>query len=485
MYTAFLAVLIIFGTIVFSNSIVNAESEGWVYSNNMWTYYQDGAQVQEGWVKDGKGWGYIQKGCLVQEGWVKDDQGWSYIQSGYLVQEGWVKDSKGWGYLQNGCLMQEGWVSDSEGLRYIKDGYLMQEGWAKDSKGWRYIKDGLLVQEGWARDSNGWGYIQNGYLRKASMWAVDSKGWQHIDNSGYWDGQTIGAVAAVGTPAKPTDNVSGNIKISFIDVGQAESILIQQGSYTMLIDAGYDTNAASVKDYISQQGINQLDYVIASHPHEDHIGGLSYILNSFKIGKIFMPKATDNTQAFEDFMSTVKNKNMTITTPVPGSTFKLGEAVCTVLGPVNTDVNDLNTYSIVIKITYGKNSFLLTGDAVESNEVAMIDAGYDVSADVLKVGHHGVYTSTSQVFLDKVNPKYAVISVGKGNLNGPPAPEVLTRLFNKEISTFRTDMNGTIVCTSDGNNITFNMKPVDLAEILKLKDIQITNMDLNRIKHNI
>ena len=414
----------------------------------------------------------------MQEGWAKDSEGLKYIRDGRLMQEGWAQDTQGWVYIKDGSIMQEGWTKDFAGLRYIKDGHLMQEGWVKDSEGLRYIKDGYLIQEGWAQNSGNWGYIQNGYLVKVPMWVVDSKGWEHISNNGYWDGQTITAVPEISTQFTPPAVVSGDIKISFINVGQAEAILIQQGSYSMLIDAGYEANALSVKNYISEQGINQLDYVIATHPHEDHVGGLGYIINSFKIGKIYMPKVSDNTQAFEDFMSSVKNKNMTITTPVPGSTFKLGEAICTILGPVNADANDLNTYSIVMKITYGKNTFLLTGDAVESNEMAMIEAGYDLSADVLKVGHHGVYNATSQAFLNKVNPKYAVISVGAGNLNGPPAPEVLIKLLNKEISTFRTDLNGTIVCTSDGNNITFNTKPVNLAECLKINDVQITNIDI-------
>lgn len=253
--------------------------------------------------------------------------------------------------------------------------------------------------------------------------------------------------------------VSGQLKIHYINVGQADSVLIQQGSQSMLIDAGNNADSDTVKNYISQQGITQLDYVVGTHPHEDHIGGLDYVINSFKIGKIYMPKATSTTKTFQDVVTAIKNKGMTATVPTPGETFKLGEANCTILGPINSKDDDLNTYSIVIKIVFGNNKFMFTGDAQASNEQDMIEKGYDLSADVLKVGHHGSHTSTSQAFLDKVNPAYAVISVGKGNDYGHPHKEVMERLQAKGIKAYRTDESGNIVCTSDGKNISFSCNP--------------------------
>lgn len=250
--------------------------------------------------------------------------------------------------------------------------------------------------------------------------------------------------------------VNGQLKISYIDVGQADSILIQQGSSSMLIDAGNNADAQKVKNYISSEGITKLDYVVGTHPHEDHIGGMDYVINSFEIGKIYMPKATSTTKTFKDVVTAIKNKGMKATVPTPGETFKLGDAECTVLGPINSNAGDLNSYSIVLKIVYGNNKFLFTGDAQVSNEQDMINKGYDLSADVLKVGHHGSHTSTCQQFLDKVNPKYAVISVGKDNDYGHPHKETMDRLQAKNITIYRTDESGTIVCTSDGSNIKFS-----------------------------
>lgn len=255
--------------------------------------------------------------------------------------------------------------------------------------------------------------------------------------------------------------VRGQLKVSYINVGQADSILIQQGSQAMLIDAGNNGDSKTVAKYISDQGVTKLDFLVGTHPHEDHIGGMDYIINNFQIGKIYMPKVTANTKTFKDVATAIKNKGMKATVPTLGETFKLGDANCTILGPINSDTKDLNSYSIVIKIVFGNNKFLFTGDAQTSNESDMINKGYDLSADVLKVGHHGSHTSTSDAFLAKVNPKYAVISCGKGNDYGHPHKETMDRLKAKGIPVYRTDECGTIVAISDGKGITFNCSPGD------------------------
>jgi len=153
-------------------------------------------------------------------------------------------------------------------------------------------------------------------------------------------------------------SVSGELKVHYINVGQADSILIQQGNNSMLIDAGNNGDSETVKNYISNQGITKLDYVIGTHPHEDHIGGLDYVINSFEIGNIYMPKATSTTKTFKDVVSAIKNKGMQITTPVPGDSFKLGQADCKILAPNSASYEDLNNYSIVIKVTFGNNTFM-------------------------------------------------------------------------------------------------------------------------------
>lgn len=253
------------------------------------------------------------------------------------------------------------------------------------------------------------------------------------------------------------DSLKGNLKVHFIDVGQADSILIQAPTgENMLIDAGNNTDSDLIVNYLKTQGVNKLDYVIGTHPHEDHIGGLDVAINTFEIGKVIMPKASTTTKTFEDVLNAIKSKNLKITTPVSGDTFDLGQAKCTILAPNSNTYEELNNYSVVLKLEYGNTAFLFTGDAEDISENEMINKGYNLSADVLKVGHHGSNTSTTESFLKAVSPKYAVISVGKDNKYGHPDNEVLERLANANIQVYRTDEVGTILVTSDGENITID-----------------------------
>ncbi|MEQ8235176.1 MAG: MBL fold metallo-hydrolase [Syntrophomonadaceae bacterium] len=253
--------------------------------------------------------------------------------------------------------------------------------------------------------------------------------------------------------------VDGQLKVHYLDVGQADSIIIQNGTHAMLIDAGNNDDASFVTGYIEQQGIKELEYVVGTHPHEDHIGGLDTVINSFPIGKIYIPKATNTTVTFQDVVVAIQNKGMKATSPVPGDSFTLGDANCTILAPNSSSYQDLNNYSIVIKLSFGNTSFLFNGDAEDIPEREIIAKGFDVSANVLKIGHHGSNSATSTTFLSKVNPQYAVISVGAGNSYGHPTQETLLKLQNSGIKVFRTDVNGTIIATSDGKTISFNCNP--------------------------
>lgn len=259
----------------------------------------------------------------------------------------------------------------------------------------------------------------------------------------------------------PSSNIGGEVKtgqlkVHFIDVGQADCILVEQGSQSMLIDAGNKDDGDAVIKYIKQQGIDQFDYVVGTHPHEDHIGGMAAVIKAFKVDKVYLPKVTHTSAAFESMVSAIKNQGLKATAPVPGSSFKLGEATCTILAPNGTAYDELNNYSIVIKMVYSETSFLFTGDAEAVSEEEMLNKGYDLSADVLKVGHHGSATSTSTAFLNAVNPKYAVISLGKNNSYGFPHRETMSKLKNKSIMVYRTDESGTVVAVSDGKTITFS-----------------------------
>lgn len=258
-------------------------------------------------------------------------------------------------------------------------------------------------------------------------------------------------------------NSKGELKVHYIDVGQADSILLQQGSNSMLIDAGNNPDSNLIKKYITDQGITKLNFVVGTHPHEDHIGGLDYVINSFQVGKIYMPKRTATTKTFEDVINAIKNKGLKVTAPTPGESFKLGEATCTILAPNGSGYEDINNESIVIKVNFGSSSFLFTGDGEDISEKEMLSKGFDIKSDVLKIGHHGSASSTTQEFLEKVSPKYAVVSVGVDNSYGHPHKETMDRLKSKDISVYRTDESGTIIATSNGKDITFNAKPGSYA----------------------
>lgn len=250
-----------------------------------------------------------------------------------------------------------------------------------------------------------------------------------------------------------------DLKVHFIDVGQADSILIENKGNTMLIDAGNNGDADLVIDYLRKNGIKRLDHVIGTHPHEDHIGGLDGVIDSFDIGKVYMPKVSHTTKTFKDVINSIKAKKLKITTPMVGSKLSIGEAEAVILAPNNREYNELNNYSIVIKVKYGDTSYLFTGDAEDDSEKEMLKKGLDLSANVLKAGHHGSHSSTSGEFLKAVNPKYAVIMCEKNNDYGHPHKEIMDKFKGRNIPVYRTDESGTIVSISDGKTIKFNVDP--------------------------
>ena len=256
------------------------------------------------------------------------------------------------------------------------------------------------------------------------------------------------------TPNTPVPVPLGTtLKVTFLDVGQADCVIIQVGDKNMLIDAGTNAAANQVVSAIKNLGISRLDFVVGTHPHEDHIGGLDAVINTFEIGGLIMPKVSATTQTFNDVLLAIQKKGLIVTTPVPGSTFNLGQAKCTILAPNSQSYSDVNSYSVVIKLEYGNVSFLFTGDAHADSEKEMLAKGYNLKADVLKVGHHGSNTSSSIAFFQAVSPKYAVISVGVGNSYGHPNPVALTNLAAIGAKVYRTDLNGSVVITTDGTNI--------------------------------
>ena len=254
------------------------------------------------------------------------------------------------------------------------------------------------------------------------------------------------------------------LRVHFIDVGQGDAILIQFPSgQNMLIDAGEDENI--VASYIASQGIIRLDHVIATHPHADHIGGMAKVIKSFEIAKIYMPRTTHTTRTYENLLLAIKDKGLKITTAKAGLDIDVGDGIEAKLVAPNSDsYQNLNDYSAVLRLVYGNTSFIFTGDTESVSELEMINSGYSLKSDVLKVGHHGSSTSTTPAFLNAVSPKYAVISCGKDNSYGHPHQEVITRLNNTGVIIYRTDESGTIIAESDGSTITFDKEPSEIKE---------------------
>lgn len=249
------------------------------------------------------------------------------------------------------------------------------------------------------------------------------------------------------------------LEVTFIDVGQADSILLENEGHYMLVDAGNNEDGPKLVNYFKNQNIHQFDYVIGTHPHEDHIGGLDNIIEDFDINTFYMPDVITTTKTFEDVLDALGEKNMTLSIPKTNATFKLGDATVKVLYVGTEDESDLNDTSIVLKVTYQNVSFLLTGDASTKVEEKLNPA--DLESTVLKVGHHGSSTATNEKFLNTVNPKYAIISVGENNQYEHPHTTVLNTLAAHNITTYRTDQDGTIKVITDGTNIEINTSKTD------------------------
>ena len=248
---------------------------------------------------------------------------------------------------------------------------------------------------------------------------------------------------------KKTDsNNTDVVKVEYIDVGQADAILIENNKKYMLIDAGNNEDGDLLVNYFKDKNITDFEYVVATHPHEDHIGGMDNIIKNFNIKNYYMPDCYTTTKTFEELLDALEEKNLSFETPDIDSEFLLGDALFKVLY-TGTDKRDLNNTSIVLRMTYKDVSFMFTGDATNVTEKKIL--AKDLQSDVLKVGHHGSQYSTSKNFLDKVNPKYAIISVGTGNVYDHPKDITLNKL--KGIEVHRTDKEGTIRVISDGKNI--------------------------------
>lgn len=251
---------------------------------------------------------------------------------------------------------------------------------------------------------------------------------------------------------------SNNLDVYFLDVGQADSILLSNNGHYMLIDAGNNEDGPKLVNYFKSLGITKFDYVIATHAHEDHIGGMDDIIKNFDIGTFYMPDLITTTKTFEDVLDALSEKQIAFETPTIDQEFSFSDTKITTLY-VNNEAKNLNDSSIVLRLKHGTNTFLFTGDASTKVEKQLLNK--NIASDVLKVGHHGSRYSTSKEFLNKVNPQYAIISVGINNTYKHPHDETLKKLNDKKIIIYRTDQEGTIVAESNGNIIQFKTIKTD------------------------
>jgi len=248
----------------------------------------------------------------------------------------------------------------------------------------------------------------------------------------------------------------GEILVSFIDVGQGDSILVRSRDNAVLIDGGEHAQRNVVLDYLRNVGVRRLCYVVATHPHSDHIGGLVTVLGRLEIGHVVMPDVTHNTNTFERFLDAIENNNIPVIFPNPGDRLQAGILDFLVIAPPNPHpgpARNLNNTSIVLRLEHGSTSFMFTGDAERELEQWMVNSGVDLSANVLQIPHHGSSSSSTDAFLDAVNPTAAVISLGADNTHGHPHRAVLDRLNARNIRIHRTDQMGTIRMITDGRDI--------------------------------
>lgn len=257
----------------------------------------------------------------------------------------------------------------------------------------------------------------------------------------------------IGGDAASVPSDGGELRALFIDVGQADAALLTCGGESLLIDGGNVDDSSTVYTVLKKNGVTHLDYVVCTHAHEDHVGGLSGALEACTAGTVYCPVNNYDSKAFRNFASRVAEQNCELTVPKAGETFALGGAEVEFLA-CDPEAEDTNNTSIVLRVSYGATSFLFMADAETPVEQALLDAGTDLSATVLKVGHHGSSTSTSYRFLNEVMPRYAVISVGKDNSYGHPHEKVLSRLEDADARILRTDALGDILFVSDGKTVT-------------------------------
>lgn len=252
------------------------------------------------------------------------------------------------------------------------------------------------------------------------------------------------------------EDTEGLLNIYYLDVGQGDATYINIGNFDILIDAGSKSEKEKLIQQLEELNIDDFEMVIATHPHEDHIGGMEAVFERYNVKEFYMPKVTHTSKVFENMITAVDNEGIKVKIIKDGMTFDLGNgAYIDVYSPMYESYNNLNDYSPIMKLTFGENVFMFTGDAEAPVELEVVEKYGDyLKSDVLRFGHHGSSTSSTEEFIQAVNPKYGVISTGTNNMYGHPHREVLSLISEYGIETYRTDIDGQVVFISDGKTIT-------------------------------
>lgn len=280
-----------------------------------------------------------------------------------------------------------------------------------------------------------------------------------------------------------TTLTNGELQLTMIDVGQADSFLLVQGNETALIDCGTRGSGDDVVKYLKEQGIEKIDYLFGTHPHDDHMGGMYDVITNVEVGKIIIPKvkAGQVTSAwYIKLMDELKNGGKDKTNPnyggydveyvTLGTEYELGDATIKVIGPIDEYYGNVNNYSTVLKVTFGQMDVIMTGDSEIQVEEQILESRENIDAEILKVGHHGSDTSTSEEFLDAISPQYALISTEVGNKFNHPIKTTMDKLESRQIEVYRTDENGTVVVTITATDATFSTEPGDYLSGEEVKE---------------
>lgn len=268
-------------------------------------------------------------------------------------------------------------------------------------------------------------------------------------------------------------DVEGQLVVHMIDVGQADCFLLVQEGMTALVDCGTRSTGKDAVEYLKELGVTELDYVIGTHPHDDHMGGMYEILTNFEVGTVIIPDSRDGeitANWYAKLMTELKTGNYNIDYAEEGDIFNLEDATMQVIS-AETDVGgNTNNYSIVLKVSFGQMDMIMTGDAETEVEEKILESGANIDAEILKVGHHGSDTSSSEAFLDAVSPEYGLISCKIGNKYEHPIKSTMENLEERNVEVYRTDECGSVIMTITTDDVTFNCEPGDYLSGVELEE---------------